>query len=64
MNYSDRKFGGVCCRSGCPRQAMDDHLLCLECAEDHCERQARSKRQRYWAKKLQVPLPLLSTQDE
>lgn len=43
-----------CLRAGCGKLTGDDHLLCLDCAEDHRERNLKSmRRTRAW-KKVQL----------
>ena len=55
-DWLTRKLSRICARSGCPCQPLPDHNLCLRCAEDHNERQRRSKRGRLWAAERQLQL--------
>lgn len=62
MTYPELKQRNIltkqCCRAGCPAQCADDGMLCLDCAENHRERNLKSmRRTRAWRKYQLLLIP-------
>lgn len=57
-DWTARLVAGLCAQAGCTNKPLDSHCLCSTCRRLHNEQQKRGKRQRYWALRRQLALPL------
>lgn len=55
-DWTARLVANKCAQAGCINPPQDDNCRCVSCQRVHNERQAATKRQRYWYSKRQVTL--------